>query len=447
MRTYEEFLEERSKKCEADSCFSKDLYDKYDVKKGLRDSNGKGVVAGLTNISKVIGTEVVDGQTVPTEGKLSYRGYDINDLVNMNGNELGLFEKCAYLLLFNELPNKEQLDEFRYYLNGQMAMPKGFVRSVILKDNGYDVMNTLSRGVLNLALYDKYLDSSTPKDNLEHVLNIISSMPAMAVYGYRAYSHYDLGEALYIRKPDSELTVAENILMMLRPSGIYSRTEAVALDRLMVLHMEHGGGNNSTFTARVVSSSGSDTYSVVAAAILSLKGPKHGGASHKVSKMISNIEENVEDITDRDQMYDYLCKIADKNAFDRTGLIYGIGHAVYTLSDPRAEILRASIGELAKSKGREREFRMFELIEELSPGIIAERHESTANCANIDLYSGFVYDLLGIPEDLYTPMFAVARSVGWCAHHLEETISSNKIIRPAYVSIVEMRDIEEELDP
>ena len=444
MRTYEEFLLDRSEKCMRDSDFPKDLYDKHDVKKGLRDSNGKGVVAGLTNVSKVQGTMVVNGKTVPCEGRLLYRGYDINDLVNMNDHSLGLFEKCAYLLLFNELPNEDQLREFRFFLNMHMSLPTGFVRQVILKNNGYDVMNTLSRGVLNLALYEGDLGTGKPRENLEHVMNIIASMPPMAVYGYRAYAHYDLGEALYIRDPDPELTVAENILKMLRPDGNYTKLEAVVLDRIMVLHMEHGGGNNSTFTARVVSSSGSDPYSVIAAALLSLKGPKHGGASHKVSKMITDIKENVEDITDRDQMQAYLSKIADKEAFDHTGLIYGMGHAVYTLSDPRAEILRKYIEELAEDKGREREYRMFELIEELSPDIINSRHAANGICANIDLYSGFVYDLLGIPEDLYTPMFAVARSVGWCAHHLEETISSNKIIRPAYVSIVTERDIDEE---
>jgi len=444
MRTYEEFLLDRSEKCMRDSDFPKDLYDKHDVKKGLRDSNGKGVVAGLTNVSKAQGTMVVDGKTVPCEGRLLYRGYDINDLVNMNDHSLGLFEKCAYLLLFNELPNEDQLREFRFFLNMHMSLPTGFVRQVILKNNGYDVMNTLSRGVLNLALYEGDLGTGKPRENLEHVMNIIASMPPMAVYGYRAYAHYDLGEALYIRDPDPELTVAENILKMLRPDGNYTKLEAVVLDRIMVLHMEHGGGNNSTFTARVVSSSGSDPYSVIAAALLSLKGPKHGGASHKVSKMITDIKENVEDITDRDQMQAYLSKIADKEAFDHTGLIYGMGHAVYTLSDPRAEILRKYIEELAEDKGREREYRMFELIEELSPDIINSRHAANGICANIDLYSGFVYDLLGIPEDLYTPMFAVARSVGWCAHHLEETISSNKIIRPAYVSIVTERDIDEE---
>ncbi len=443
MRTYDEFLSERSDKCIEDSDFPKDLYDKYDVKKGLRDANGKGVVAGLTNVSKVQGTQVIDGKTVQCEGRLLYRGYDINDLIRMGDHEPGLFERCAFLLLFNELPTEDQLREFRSFLSQQMSLPNGFVRHVILRDNGFDVMNTLSRGVLNLALYDKYLRNSTPKDNLEHVMNIIASMPPMAVYGYRAYAHYELGEALYIRTPDPNLTIAENILMMLRPNGTYTPLEAIVLDRMLVLHMEHGGGNNSTFTARVISSSGSDTYSVIAAALLSLKGPKHGGANQKVSMMISDIKEHVEDINDPEQMTDYIRKIVNKEAFDRAGLIYGMGHAVYTLSDPRAVILRTFMEQLAAAKGREREFTMLKLIEEISPKVIAEKHQTTTGmCANIDLYSGFVYDLLGIPEDLYTPMFAVARTVGWCAHHMEETISSNKIIRPAYVSIVKEKELE-----
>lgn len=370
LRTYEEFLQERSEACINDSNIPPELYIKHDVKKGLRDHNGKGVVAGITNISKVQGTVNNNGKTEPCEGRLLYRGYDVNDLIRMNENELGLFEKCAYLLLFNDLPNEEQLKEFRSFLNGQMGLPNGFVRQVILRDNGFDIMNTLSRGVLNLALYDKYLAMSTPKDNLEHVMNIISSMPAMAVYGYRAYSHYELGEALYIKDPDPKLTIAENILLMLRPNGCYTKLEAMALDRVLVLHMEHGGGNNSTFTARVVSSAGSDTYSVISAALMSLKGPKHGGANHKVSKMISDIRENVEDINNPDQMREYLSKIVKGEVFDGAGLVYGMGHAVYTLSDPRAVILKKFVKELASNKGRESEFRMYELIEELTPPLI-----------------------------------------------------------------------------
>ncbi len=437
MRSYEEFLEERTRKCQKDSSIPRELYDYYDVKKGLRDRNGKGVVAGLTNISKVEGKKEINGKVEPCEGRLLYRGYDVTKLVSTAKPEPGLFEKAAYLLLFNELPDEEQLIEFRKHLNRHMKLPNSFVREVILRDNGHDVMNTLSRGVLNLALYDSSLTDSSPQSNLGHIINIIGAIPTMAVYGYCAHAHYGHGEALLIRSPDPHLTVAENILRMLHPDGKYTDLEAVALDRLMVLHMEHGGGNNSTFTARVVSSSGSDTYSVIAAAILSLKGPKHGGASLKVGQMTRDIKRHVKHIANRDEMQAYLEKMADGEVFDGTGLIYGMGHAVYTLSDPRAIMLKSFAEKLSVNKGRFNEFRMLALIEELAPEIIKKRHGPKPVCANVDLYSGFVYDMLGMPMELYTPMFAVSRAVGWCAHHMEETISSNKIIRPAYVSIVE----------
>ncbi len=437
MTEYEEFLETKTKKCLEDSNIPKDLYDYYDVKKGLRDRNGKGVVAGLTNISRVEGKKEVDGKIVPCEGRLLYRGYDVTKMIQTAKPGPGLFERAAYLLLFNEWPTEDQLIELRKHVNRRMKLPNSFVREVILHDNGHDVMNTLSRGVLNLALYDPTLADSSPQANLGHIINIIGAIPTMAVYGYCAHHHYGHGEALMIRTPDPHLTIAENILRMLHPDGKYSDLEAVALDRLMVLHMEHGGGNNSTFTARVVSSSGSDTYSVIAAAILSLKGPKHGGASLKVGQMIKDIKKHVKHIADRDEMQAYLEKIADGEAFDGKGLIYGMGHAVYTLSDPRARMLRTFAEKLSVNKDRFNEFKMLALIEELAPKIIMQRHGEKPVCANVDLYSGFVYDMLGMPMELNTPMFAVARTVGWCAHHMEETISSNKIIRPAYVSIVE----------
>jgi len=436
MRTYDEFLKDRTEKCVRDGRIPQDLFESNDVKKGLRDRNGKGVVAGLTRISRVEGTRKVNGEVRPVRGRLIYRGYNVEDLISSQGDELGLFEKSAYLLLFGEMPDAEQLKEFRGFLNEQIGLPKGFVRSVILRDNGFDVMNTLSRGVLNLAMYDDTLGNHDPEDNLRHSMNIIASMPAIAVFGYRAHAHYGLGEALTIRSPDPELTIAENILRMLRPDGRYTRLEALILDRVLVLHQEHGGGNNSTFTARVVSSAGSDTYSVIAAAILSLKGPKHGGASYMVGNMIEDIEKHVSDISDEGMVCDYLRRIVDGKAFDRSGLIYGVGHAVYTISDPRAEILRGSLGDLAREKGREKEFAMLNIIADKGPAIVNEKHNGGPKCANIDLYSGFAYDLLGIPRDLYTPMFAVARTVGWCAHHMEETISSNKIIRPAYLSLI-----------
>jgi len=439
---YEKFLKDKSERCREHCTFSSDLYDEHDVKKGLRDRDGKGVVAGITNVSKVIGKEMVDGVPTPCKGHLLYRGYDIDDLVRRKKGQLGLFEECAYLLLFDEFPSEKELGEFRYYLNTRMVLPNSFIKDVILRDNGFDVMNTLSRGVLGLALYDENLVLSDPYYTLDHVMRIMAAMPVMAVYGYQAHAHYGMDEALYIAKPDQTLTVAENILRMMRPGGGYTELEARILDRILVLHMEHGGGNNSTFTARVVSSSGSDTYSVVAAALLSLKGPKHGGANLKVSQMAKDIKRNVEDITDPGQMEEYLTLIAKGEAFDRTGLIYGMGHAVYSLSDPRAEILRGLAEQLAEAKGRGDEFTMYRLIEEKSKDIITGMHPNAIVCANVDLYSGFIYDLLGIPQEMYTPLFAVARTVGWCAHHMEETISSNKIIRPAYVSIVSEREID-----
>lgn len=436
MKSYEDFLTEHADMCRESAVFPSELYAKHDVKKGLRDSNGKGVVAGLTNISKVIGTKNVDGEPVPVEGVLQYRGYTIEDLIKEHGDKLGLFEKASYLLLFNKLPGEEELAEFRHNLNSRLSIPLNFVKEVIMRDYGYDVMNTLSRGILSLGLYVENINDMSPCNALDNCINIIAKMPTLAAYGHQAYSHYAMNGSFHILSPNPELTVAENMLRMLSGSDEISDLDALVLDRILFLHMEHGGGNNSAFTARVVSSSGSDTYSVIAAALLSLKGPKHGGANHKVAEMVRNIRSNVKDVTDPEQMKEYLELIADKMAYDRKGLIYGMGHAVYTLSDPRATVMRELTRRLAQAKGRMEEFTMYNLIEELSPDIIRKRHDGGPVCANIDLYSGFAYDMLGIPEDLYTPMFAVARSVGWSAHHLEEIFSSNKIIRPAYVSVV-----------
>lgn len=440
MTDYDDFIRENARKCRGNG-FDKSLYEKHNVKLGLRDKNGKGVVAGLTNISRVTGFESTDDGTVPCEGRLAYRGYQVEDLIRAQGKEKGLFEKCAYLLLFDELPDEAQLAEFRRYLNRQMTLPSYFVKEVILRENGNDVMNTMSRCVMNLAMYDEDVNDMSSEKALKNCMKIIGSMPLFAVYGYQAYAHYNKGESLLIVNPDPELTVAENILHMLNPRRPYTDLEAIVLDRLLVLHMEHGGGNNSTFTARVVSSTGSDTYSVIVAALMSLKGPRHGGANLKVSAMTQNIRENVSDITDPEEMGAYLRRIVNKEAFDGKGLVYGMGHAVYTLSDPRARLLKELAGKLAEADGRCDEYRMYSLIEELSPDIIREKHDAGPVCANVDLYSGFVYELLGIPSDLYTPMFAMARTVGWCAHHLEEISSSNKIIRPAYVSVAEEREL------
>ncbi|MCQ2079754.1 MAG: citrate synthase [archaeon] len=441
MSEYDTFISEQTEKCRQGSTFKPELYAHYDVKKGLRDQDGKGVVAGLTNISRVTGFHNVDGDLIPCEGSLQYRGYDIRDLIDSQGEDLGLFEKCTYLLLFNELPDAEQLTSFRRHLNSNLALPVNFVKDVIMRENGTDVMNTIARGVLNLALHEENLSDMCPENALRNSLNLIASMPALAAYGHQAYAHFSKGEGFYILHPDPELTIAENILRMLHPQGHYSRFEALVLDRLLVLHMEHGGGNNSAFTARVVSSAGSDTYSVIVAALMSLKGPKHGGANLKVSQMTRDIRENVANIDDRSEMEAYLSRIIDREVFDRKGLIYGMGHAVYTRSDPRAQVMRSLVDRLAVEKGREKELEMYHLIEELAPEVTRRRHKVADMCANVDLYSGFAYELLGIPDDLYTPMFAVARTVGWCSHHLEEILSSNRIIRPAYVSTVQAREL------
>lgn len=436
MQEYEQFIQERTAVCRSIAEFEPTLYDMHDVKMGLRDKNGRGVVAGLTNISKVTGFEMVDGNVVPCRGRLLYRGHSVEDLISNQGEALGLFEKCAYLLLFDEIPSEEELSRFRKYLNKQMVLPTNFVKDVILRENGSDIMNTMSRCVMNLAMYDRNAAVMTPEKALKNCMKIIATMPVFAVYGYQAYEHYDKGGNLHIVKPNQDLTVAENILRMLRPQKKYTELEARVLDRLLVLHMEHGGGNNSTFTARVVSSAGSDTYAVIVAALMSLKGPKHGGANLKVSSMANDIRTHLRNPTDRVRLATYLRRIVNKETFDKRGLIYGMGHAVYTESDPRAEVLRRLAAELAEADRRIDDYNMYRLIEELAPGIIREKHDAGPICANVDLYSGFIYELLGIPPGLYTPMFAVARTVGWSAHHMEEILSSNKIIRPAYVSVV-----------
>ncbi len=436
MHEYDQYILDKAEKCCNTGDFDRSLYDKYDVKMGLRDRDGKGVVAGLTNISRVTGFETVDGKVVPCRGKLVYRGYSVEDLIDSQKGEKGLFEKCAYLLLFNEIPSEEELATFTKYLNKQMSLPANFVKEVILRENGSDLMNTMSRCVMNLAMYDHHVADMSPAKALKNCMKLIATMPLFAVYGYQAYNHFDMGGNLHIVKPKPELTVAENILRMLRPGKGYTDLEAIVLDRLLVLHLEHGGGNNSTFTARVVSSAGSDTYAVIVAALMSLKGPKHGGANLKVSYMADDIRAHVKHPDDPDKLAAYLEKIVNKEVFDKKGLVYGMGHAVYTESDPRAEVLRTLAEKLAEANGRNADYQMYRNIELLAPDIIRKKHTAGAICANVDLYSGFIYELLGIPKDLYTPMFAVARTVGWCAHHMEEIISSNKIIRPAYVSVV-----------
>ncbi len=424
--------------CEDTSRLDLSLYGKYDVKRGLRDLNGKGVLAGLTQISNVQATKIVDGKEVPCAGSLSYRGYDIKELTRgfLKDSRFG-FEETAYLLLFGSLPNREELEEFSKLLANQRALPTNFVRDVIMKAPSKDIMNALSRSVLTLYSYDKDPDDISLPNVLRQCLNLISVFPVLSVYGYQAYNHYGRGKSLYIHNPKKDLSTAENILRMLRPDKKYTDLEAKILDLALILHMEHGGGNNSTFTTHVVSSSGTDTYSAIAAALGSLKGPKHGGANIKVVKMFNDMKKHITDPSDEDAVVDYLRKLLHKEAFDQRGLIYGMGHAIYSVSDPRAEVLKSFVVPLAREKGRMKDYQLYETVERLAPQVIGqERRIYKGVSANIDFYSGFVYSMLDLPLELYTPMFAVARIVGWSAHRLEELINTDKIIRPAYKNVL-----------
>lgn len=424
--------------CLNDERIDLSLYDTYDVKRGLRDKNGNGVVAGLTKVSKIESSKMVDGIKVPCEGRLFYRGYNIYDLIGgvVKDQRYG-FEEIAYLLLFGELPDKDQLDRFKESLAYSRTLPTNFVRDVVMKAPSRDMMMSLSRSILTLASYDdKAWDISIP-NVLRQSLMLISVMPMLAVYGYHAYNHYERDESMYIHRPDPNLSTAENLLRLLRPDKQYSQVEAHVLDLALILHMEHGGGNNSTFTTHVVTSSGTDTYSVISAALASLKGPKHGGANIKVVEMMDDLRREVKDLKDRDQVADYLRKLLHKEAFDKKGLIYGMGHAVYSKSDPRAEIFKRFVRQLSEEKGRMDDFQLYSMIEELGPQIIAdERRIYKGVSANVDFYSGFVYSMLDIPPEMFTPIFAIARIVGWSAHRIEELINMDKIIRPAYTSVM-----------
>lgn len=432
-------IERLTEVCKENSSLDLSLYGKYDVKRGLRDINGKGVLAGLTQVSNVKATKVVDGQEVPCAGSLSYRGYDIKELTGgfIKDKRFG-FEETAYLLLFGKLPNREELKEFSELLANQRSLPKNFTRDVIMKAPSSDIMNALSRSVLTLYSYDKNPDDISLPNVLRQCLNLISVFPLLSVYGYQAYNHFVRGKSLYIHNPKKELSTAENILRMLRPDKKYTALEAQILDIALILHMEHGGGNNSTFTTHVVSSSGTDTYSAIAAALGSLKGPKHGGANIKVVSMVQDMKKEVKDWEDEDEVRDYLKKLLHKEAFDRRGLIYGMGHAVYSVSDPRAEVFKGFVETLAKEKGRMKDYRLYSMVERLAPEVIAEERKIYKGVsANVDFYSGFVYSMLDLPLELFTPMFAVARIVGWSAHRMEELINTDKIIRPAYKNVLE----------
>lgn len=418
------------------------LFTKYDVKRGLRDLNGKGVLAGLTHISDVRASQIVDGVSVPCEGRLFYRGYDVKDLVDgfTADNRFG-FEEVTYLLLFGELPDEKELADFKELLAFYRTLPTSFVRDIILKAPSKDMMNTLARSVLTLYSYDDRADDTSIPNVLRQCLQLISLFPLLSIYGYQAYSHYHDGSSLFIHQPVPGLSTAENILHILRPDSSYTPLEAKILDIALVLHMEHGGGNNSSFTTHVVTSSLTDTYSTIAAAIGSLKGPRHGGANIKVVKMFDDMKKEVSDWTDEDEVGNYLRKLLQKDAFDHAGLIYGVGHAIYSKSDPRAEIFKSFVQKLSVEKGLEKEFALYSMVERLAPQIISsERQMFKGVSINVDFYSGFVYDMLDLPLELYTPIFAIARIAGWSAHRLEELANNGKIIRPAYKPVGNDRD-------
>ena len=431
-------IRELAKRCLDSSAIEPTLYTEYKVNRGLRDLQGNGVLTGLTEISEIQSSKMVDGQQVPCEGKLFYRGIDVEEIVAgfTNQHRFG-FEETTYLLLFGNLPTWEQLKDFQQVLSDYRTLPTSFVRDIIMKAPSRDIMNALSRSVLTLYSYDKDPDNIELENVLRQCINLISVFPLLSVYAYQAYNHYEKGKSLYIHQPKKELSTAENILRLLRPDKKYTALEAEILDIALILHMEHGGGNNSTFTTHVVSSSGTDTYSAIAAALGSLKGPKHGGANIKVVKMFNDMRKHVHDYSDEEEVSVYLKKLLHKEAFDKRGLIYGMGHAIYSVSDPRAEVFKGYVEQLAREKGRMKDYQLYATVERLAPKVIAEERKIYKGVsANVDFYSGFVYSMLDLPLELYTPMFAIARIVGWSAHRMEELINVDKIIRPAYKNVL-----------
>ncbi len=436
-----DYTDEQVKLCVKNDQIDKKLYQEYGVKRGLRDEQGQGVLTGLTNISQITAFKNVNGEKIPCDGELLYRGYNVRDLVDGAADKRFIFEEGVYLLLFGDLPDNEQLAKFREALNNSMDFPTNFTRDVIMKAPRVDIMNSMTRSILTLACYDDRQDDLSLSNVLRQCITLISNFSMMAVYGYHAYNHYDNNGSMYIHRPDSNLSIAENFLRMLRPDKSFTELEARVLDIALLLHMEHGGGNNSTFTTRVVTSSGSDTYSAIAAAMSSLKGRKHGGANLQVMKMMDDIKSHVSDFGDEEEIASYLDKILNKQAYDRQGLIYGMGHAVYSLSDPREQVFRKFVEELAHDKGKDKDLMLYENIEKIAPMLIAkERKIYKGVSPNVDFYSGFVYEMLGIPRELYTPLFAIARIAGWSAHRMEELVTTDKIIRPAYKSLVTDRE-------
>ena len=438
----EGYFERGAELCVKNDAVSRELYAELGVKTGLRDENGKGVLTGLTNISEVTAFKYVDGVKTPCDGELLYRGYDVRELIR--GSSRFAFEETAYLLLYGELPNRHELSEFIDVLAQKRVMPTNFVRDVIMKAPSADIMNSMTKSVLTLASYDPRVGDLSLPNVLRQCVQLISVLPMLAVYAHHAYNHYELDGSMYIHRPDPELSTAENFLRLLRPDMAYTPLEARVLDVALLLHAEHGGGNNSTFTTRVVTSSGSDTYSAVAAALCSLKGPRHGGANIMVMRMMEDIKAHVRDWEDEEEVSAYLEKLLNGEAFDRKGLIYGMGHAVYSLSDPRETVFKSFVERLAVDKGRERDMALYNAIEKNAPRLIAKKRRIYKGVSpNVDFYSGFVYDMLGIPVELFTPIFAVARIAGWSAHRLEELVSANKIIRPAYKSLCGRREYRE----
>jgi citrate synthase len=423
--------------CVQNNSIPQELYGKYEVKRGLRDLDGQGVLTGLTEVSRINSYKVVDRELIPIEGELYYHGINIEEIVHgfMKEGRFG-FEEVIYLLLFGKLPTSEELDGLQQLLGEYRELPIHFVRDIVMKAPSKDMMNTLARSVLTLYAYDDKADDTSIPNVLRQSLRLIALFPSLAVYGYHAYSHYHDGKSLIIRQPVREYTTAQNFLHMLRPDGKFTDLEAKVLDIALVLHAEHGGGNNSTFTNHVVTSSGTDTYSAVAASLGSLKGPKHGGANVKVSMMFEDMKETVKNWEDEEEVKNYLKSLLHKEAFDKAGLIYGMGHAVYSISDPRANVFKSFVLELSEAKGRMKEFNLYSMVERLAPQVIAEeRNIYKGVSANVDFYSGFVYSMLDLPLELYTPLFAIARIVGWSAHRLEELINSSRIIRPAYKAV------------
>lgn len=433
------YAAEKRMMCIENDTISDSLFQEYGVNRGLRDVNGKGVLTGLTRISKIVSfKEDETGKTVPCDGELWYRGYNVKTLIGSIGKGKFGFEKAAYLLIFGSMPSEQELAEFCKVLGESRTLPTNFTRDVIMKAPSKDIMNSMTRSILTLAAYDKQTSVGTIENNIRQCMQLVANFPMLAVYGYHAYNHYENDSSMYIHRPDPKLSTAENFLLMLRPDMKYTQLEAQVLDVALMLHMEHGGGNNSTFTTRVVTSAGTDTYSAIAAAMSSLKGPKHGGANIKVMEMMNDIREHVHDWADRDEVEAYLTRMLDGEVFDHKGLIYGMGHAVYSLSDPRECIFKSYVEHLAVAKNRQEDMMLYKTIEELAGKLIAKkRHIFKGVSPNVDFYSGFVYEMLGIPMELYTPLFAIARIAGWSAHRLEEIVGMNKIIRPAYKSVME----------